>query len=169
MGGHASALFPGLLESIEGATAEKHLSSITEAKEVASESRQSKLPNDADELIREARAQGKKISPDAVVKIAKDRDGNIIWLESGLGGKGGSGLAHIIEVHGEQFAQKGISNDELPDYLFKALLDGKVVGMQRTRTIYEFEYRGSTQRVAINVSSNGYIVGANPRSTPKER
>ena len=40
--------------------------------------------------------------------------------------------------------------------------------MQGSRPIYEFTYNGTRQRVAITVSNNGYIVGANPRSLPKE-
>lgn len=32
------------------------------------------------------------------------------------------------------------------------------------RTIYEFTYNGIKQRIAVQVSKNGYIVGANPKS-----
>ena len=48
-----------------------------------------------------------------------------------------------------------------------ALKDGKVVGTQRTRTIYELMYEGKLQRVAISVGDSGFIVGANPKSIPK--
>ena len=108
------------------------------------------------------------ISPDKVVSITKDPDGKIVWLETGSGGSRGSGLAHIIEEHGKQFNGRGISNSELPEYLLQAVHTGKVVGMQGSRPIYEFTYNGTRQRVAITVSDNGYIVGANPRSLPKE-
>ena len=48
-----------------------------------------------------------------------------------------------------------------------AIKDGKVVGTQRTRPIYEVMYEGKLQRVAISISNNGFIVGANPKSIPK--
>ena len=119
-------------------------------------------------LIAEAQEQGLNISPDEVVGITKDPDGRIVWLETGRGGSGGSGLAHIIEEHGKQFNGRGISDSEIPGYLLEAVSAGEVVGMQGSRPIYEFTYNGTRQRVAITVSENGYIVGANPRSLPKE-
>ena len=122
----------------------------------------------AGSLISEAQGQGLSISPGNVVGITKDPDGKIVWLETGSGGSRGSGLAHIIEEHGKQFNGRGISNSELPGYLLQAIHTGKVVGMQGSRPIYEFTYNGTRQRVAITVSDNGYIVGANPRSLPKE-
>ena len=36
------------------------------------------------------------------------------------------------------------------------------------RPIYEVNYKGSTQRVAVTVGSNGYIVGANPQKGDNE-
>ena len=153
MGGHSSGgLFPGAAGG--GA--------------VGADSAQSAPSGSAGSLISEAQAQGLNISPDKVVGITKDPDGKIVWLETGSGGSRGSGLAHIIEEHGKQFNGRGISNSELPEYLLQAVHTGKVVGMQGSRPIYEFTYNGTRQRVAITVSDNGYIVGANPRSLPKE-
>lgn len=153
MGGHSSGgLFPG---ASGGRT-----SGAGSANETQTASKES--------LIAEAQSQGLNISPDKVVGITKDPDGKIVWLEIGRGGERGSGLAHIIEEHSEQFNARGISNSELPEYLLQAVSTGKIVGNQGTRPIYEFTYNGTRQRVAITVSDNGYIVGANPRSLPKE-
>ena len=44
--------------------------------------------------------------------------------------------------------------------------NGKVVGTQRTRTLYEVMYEGKIQRVAISIGDNGFIVGANSKSIP---
>ena len=44
---------------------------------------------------------------------------------------------------------------------------GNIVGYQgkrNPRAIYEFTYNGVRQRVAVQVGSNGFIVGANPKS-----
>lgn len=78
-----------------------------------------------------------------------------------------AGLNHIIKDHGVDFANKRIAQIEIPDYITKALSDGKVVGYQGRgtgRPIYEFTYNGVTQRVAVTTGSNGFIVGANPVS-----
>lgn len=116
-------------------------------------------------LIDEVIANGEKVSPDKVVLITRDPTGKIVWLEEG---NSSSGLQHIIDRHGHEFNGKGISNSEIPDYVLEAVYQGNIVGTQGKRnpprTVYEFTYNGQTQRIAIQVSSNGYIVGANPKS-----
>lgn len=99
-----------------------------------------------------------------MVTITKTADGKLVWLENG---SETAGLKHIIKEHGTDFANKGIAQDQIPDYITKALSDGKVVeyqGRGTGRPIYEFTYNGTMQRVAITTGSNGFIVGANPVS-----
>lgn len=83
-------------------------------------------------------------------------------------GNASSDLQHIIEQHGKEFNGRGISNDNIPNYVLEAVYQVNVVGTQgkRTppRTIYEFTYNGETQRISVQVGSNGYIVSANLRS-----
>lgn len=116
-------------------------------------------------LIDEVIASGDKISPDKVVLITRDPTGKIVWLEEG---NSSSGLQHIIDRHGHEFNGKGIANSDIPDYVLEAVYQGNIVGTQGKRnpprTVYEFVYNGQTQRIAIQVGSNGYIVGANPKS-----
>lgn len=115
-------------------------------------------------LINEVISNGEKISPDKVVMITRDPSGKVVWLEEG---NDSSGLEHIITKHGHEFNGKGISNDEIPDYVLEAVYQGNIVGTQgkrNPRTIYEFVYNGKKQRIAVQVGSNGYIVGANPKS-----
>lgn len=115
-------------------------------------------------LIAEVKASGEKISPEKVIIITRVPSGQIIWMETG---NSRSGLQHIIEEHGHQFNGKGISNDQIPNYVLEAVSHGNIVGTQgrrNPRTIYEFVYNGVTQRIAVQVSTNGYIVGANPKS-----
>lgn len=114
-------------------------------------------------LIDEVVANGDKISPKKVVLITRDPTGKIVWLETG---NSSSGLKHIIKRHGHELNGKGISNDEIPEYVLEAVRQGNIVGTQgkrNPRTIYEFVYNGVRQRIAIQVGSNGYIVGANPK------
>lgn len=115
-------------------------------------------------LIDEVISNGDKISPDKVVMITRDPSGKIVWLESG---NATSGLQHIINEHGHQFNGKGISNEDIPDYVLEAIYQGNIVGTQgrkNPRTVYEFTYNGVKQRIAVQVSKNGYIVGANLKS-----
>ena len=113
-------------------------------------------------LLDELANSGVKYNPDDVVAITKNADGKLVWLENG---NSNAGLEHIMQ-HADQFATKGISSDKIPDFIMHALEEGKVVGTQRTRTIYEVMYEGKLQRVAISVGDNGFIVGANPKSIP---
>lgn len=122
-------------------------------------------------LVKQLQSKGTKISKKDVVAITKDKNGRIVWLEKGKSGPNGSGLKHIIEKHAKEFQQQGISKKEIPQYLMHAVKHGKIVGYQgrdKSRPIYEFTYEGKKRRVAITIGSNGYIVGANPRSVPKE-
>ncbi|QSJ16506.1 hypothetical protein JYQ62_33125 [Nostoc sp. UHCC 0702] len=105
-----------------------------------------------------------------VVRIAKQADSKIVFLEDGKAGKKGSGLAHILEKHQEDFAKRGISENEIPDAVMAAVTRGTLLGYQGTieprRPIYEVIFNGQTQYIAVTVSDNGYIVGANPASLP---
>ena len=114
-------------------------------------------------LLNELANSGVKCNINDVIKITKTADGKLVWLENG---NSKAGLEHIIQ-HADQFAAKGISSDKIPDFIMHAIKDGKVVGTQRTRPIYEVMYEGKLQRVAISISNNGFIVGANPKSIPK--
>ena len=124
-----------------------------------------KTSGEGQALIDEVIENGEKISPDKVVLITRDPTGKIVWLEEG---DSSSGLQHIIDRHGHEFNGIGISNSEIPSYVLEALYQGNIVGSQGKRTpprmIYEFTYNGQTRRIAIQVGSNGYIVGANPKS-----
>lgn len=122
-------------------------------------------------LISQLKSKGEKINPDEVVAIIQDAFGNIIWLEIGHLGSHPSGLVHIIDAHGKDFVQQGITIAEIPHYIMLAVKHGTIVGYQgrtQSRPIFEFTYKGTTRRIAITIGSNGYIVGANPKSTPKE-
>lgn len=115
-------------------------------------------------LIDEVVSQGYKISPEKVVLITRDPTNKVVWMETG---NAKSGLVHIIERHGKEFNTLGISNCDIPNYVLEAVYQGNIIGTQgrrNPRTVYEFTYNGEIQRIAVQVSTNGYIVSANPRS-----
>ena len=115
----------------------------------------------AAKLIQELARSGVAHTPENIVAIARGPDGKIIFMETG---NARAGLAHIVAQHGAQFAQHGIPENEIPQFVLKAATDGVIVGYQRTRPIYEFLYRRTTYRLAVDVGDNGFIVGANFRS-----
>jgi hypothetical protein len=61
-----------------------------------------------------------------------------------------------------QFAEQGIAEAQIPDAVMAAVIRGRQVGMQGTRPIFEVEFGGNIQRIAVTVGNNGFIVGANP-------
>jgi filamentous hemagglutinin len=92
------------------------------------------------------------------VAIDRDPSGRIVFLETG---NPNAGLEHILRKK-HQFSQPGVGENQVADYVFTAVTKGKVVGMQRTRPVYEFQWNGGTHRLAVTVGNNGFIVGANP-------
>ncbi|MEV6228505.1 hypothetical protein AB0L88_11620 [Saccharopolyspora shandongensis] len=125
-------------------------------------------PEDRQRLIEEALAQGHKISPDKVAEIGKDPNGRIVWLEEGKGGKGGAGLEHVYE-HEKEFTDRGIPREEIGKFAHEAATEGKYTGYSQGkppgRPIFEIEYGGQRHFVALTIGSNGFIVGANMKSS----
>ena len=122
-------------------------------------------------LISQLEARGEKFDKESVVAITKNSSGDIVWLEKGHLGDRPSGLAHIVDTHGADFAKHNISEAEIPQYIMTAVKYGSIVGYQgrgHGRPIYEFTYEGIKRRIAITIGNNGYVVGANPKSVPKE-
>lgn len=114
-------------------------------------------------LMDELASSGVKYNPNDVVAVTRNADGKLVWLENG---SSQAGLTHILN-HADDFAAKGISIGQLPEFITKAVSEGKIVGYQGKgtgRPIYEVNFNGQTQRVAVTTGSNGFIVGANPVS-----
>jgi hypothetical protein len=108
---------------------------------------------------------GIKHNPEKIVQIAQQADGKIVFLEEG---NANAGLQHILEEHSSQFADQGIETDQIGDAIITAVTEGKIVGSQgrkKTRIIYEVNFNGKTLYISVTVSDNGYIVGANPRTS----
>ena len=74
--------------------------------------------------------------------------------------------AQLLEKFANDHNNKGISTEDIADFVLTAVSKGKIIGYQGKgtgRPIYQVEYYGKTYKVAVTVGSNGYIVGANPR------
>jgi filamentous hemagglutinin len=102
---------------------------------------------------------GVKHSSGAIVAIQRIGE-RIIFLE-----EGGelSGLQHILKNHLTQFLTQGVPAQRIPDLIFHALRYGQYIGQVGTASVYEVQFLGVLQRVAIVVGSNGYVVTAFPQ------
>ena len=81
-----------------------------------------------------------------MVAITQNSSGKIIWLEKGHLGDRPSGLAHIIDAHGADFAKQNISEAEIPQYIMTAVKYDTIVDYQgrgQGRPVYEFTYEAS--------------------------
>lgn len=123
------------------------------------------LSKEQNELIQEVIDKGFKISPEKVLGIGKMTDGKIVWIEEGKLGEKASGLAHIWEKRGSDFTARGISKEEIPEFIINAVTIGTKLGIQGNqkapRDVFEYNYKGVRMLLAVSISSNGYIVGAN--------
>lgn len=125
-----------------------------------------RVPPSRESLLRELLKNGVKHTPEDVARVAKDATGKVVSLENGTAQ---SGLKHILDRHARDFATRGIPEAQVPDAVIKAVSQGKVVGQlgsgRNVRSVYEVELQGKAQRIAVGVSSNGYIVTAHPANS----
>ncbi|MBD2625327.1 hypothetical protein [Trichormus variabilis] len=121
--------------------------------------------NEKSALLAELAQLGIKHTPEKIVKIAKQANGKIVFLEEG---NFKDGLQHILEKHSLEFADQGIQQNQIPDLIIKAVTEGKSIryqGKKQTRIIYEVNFNSKNHYISVTVSDNGYIVGANPRTS----
>ena len=84
----------------------------------------------------------------------------LAWLEKG---DVNSGLIHVVFRHAGEFATKGVRVEDIPALLKTTLTEGTRVGTDKGgRPIFEVVFQGKTQRLAVTVGDNGFVVGANP-------
>ncbi len=123
------------------------------------------LSKEKNELIQNVIEQGLKISPDKVLDIGRMQDGKIVWIEEGKLTDKPSGLAHILEKHSKEFSSLGIPKNEVPKFVIDVITKGSKVGIQgnhkEPRDVFEYNHKGKMIYLAVSISSNGYVVGAN--------
>jgi filamentous hemagglutinin len=112
-------------------------------------------------------ANGVKFTPENVIATGQTPDGQVVFLETG---NSSAGLQHIVEAHGDDFANIGVTEDQIPSLVMQAVTEGNVVGYQGAgvgRPIYSVTINGQAQGIAVTTGSNGFIVGANPTGAIK--
>jgi hypothetical protein len=120
-------------------------------------------PEEVVRLIRQVKDSGTKISPEKVTWIRQLEDSRIVWLEEG---NDSSGLAHIVDGHADQFANKGVPVEQIPALIEQAVTQSPVIGTRSGGSIYTVEYNGRQFSMLVVVSHNGYIVSAYPITFP---
>lgn len=107
-------------------------------------------------------ANNVKVTPVNVIATTTMPSGQIVFLETG---NTNAGLQHIIDGHGADFANIGVSELQIPNVIMQAVQDGNIVGYQGMgtgRPIYQTTINGQTQNIAVTIGNNGFVVGANP-------
>jgi hypothetical protein len=114
-------------------------------------------------IVDELLAKGENINPGRTVFTARLPDGRPVWLESG---SQGAGLEHIFGRHVTDFVNKGVAPDELIPLLQRAITEGNIVGTSgKARPVFRVTLADGTELdIAIELGSNGFIVGAHPPS-----
>lgn len=109
---------------------------------------------------------GVKFNENDVVFVIRNDNNKAIWLEKG---NDYAGLNHIIKEHGKEFLANGIQEKEIKTIIYKAITKGEIVGVQGVnRNVYKVNFKGKEYTIAITISDNGFIVGANISKNYKE-
>ena len=91
----------------------------------------------------------------------------VVFLEEGVNKEG---LRHITAEHRSHFKNAGIeTRAEIIEAVMTALVHGEIVGIQGAqvgragRPIYEFNFKGKTQLLAVQLKDDNSVLGANPK------
>lgn len=125
------------------------------------------IPAVSQAMLEGLAANGIKFTAQNAVATAQTSAGKIVFMETG---NVKLGLIHIIAEHTNDFANIGVRQDQIPVVILQAVTQGTIVGYQGAgtgRPIFETLVNGKPQLIAVTIADNGYIVGANPRSTAK--
>lgn len=113
-------------------------------------------------LMEELRNSGVKFTEEDIVMIAKQKNGELLWLERG---NKVAGLIHIEEGHSENLKSAfGVNKNSIPSFIKNVIEQGEIVsnvkkGKKITR-IYDF---GGKHYVLCALGTNGFIVSVYPR------
>lgn len=121
---------------------------------------QSRLPTDRKASGESILAIGQRLN----VKTGK---AEIVFMDRGIGKEG---FKHITEEHRADFKQQGIGTDKMIlELVMSALVHGEIVGIQGKdarksgRPIYEVNFDGKVQHVAVQLKDDNSVLGANPK------
>ncbi len=109
------------------------------------------------DLMEELAQSGVKYTPEDVLMVTKNSDGDLLWLETG---NEDAGLTHILE-HKQQLSKCGIEEEEIPSVIKSWLgTEPKLTGRNDKGPFSVYEYNGKD--ILIAYGDNGYIVSVYP-------
>lgn len=125
-----------------------------------------------EEHLNEMKKKGVKFTPEDVVLTAKDRNGNLVWLENGDNNKG---LQHILygtegkSGHAKDFKNAfDVSQESIPVFLKTIITHGSIISDHRVKlpngkTGIERVYSVDGKHYLLTgVGTNGFIVTSYP-------
>lgn len=117
------------------------------------------LGNSKADLISELKSNGIKHTPEDILWIGRSANGKLVWLEIG---NDKAGLKHI-QAKAPNFVKRGIAESDLQELIIAVVSKGQLLGTQgRSRYIFMLDFKGVREYVSVEISENGFIVGANP-------
>ena len=113
-------------------------------------------------LMEKLRNSGVKFTEEDVVMIAKQKNGELLWLERE---NKVAGLIHIEEGHSENLKSAfGVNKNSIPSFIKNVIEQGKIISNvkkgKRITGIYDF---GGKHYVLCALGRNGVIVSVYPR------
>jgi len=107
-------------------------------------------------LLNELENSGVKYNPDNVVRVMKNSEGKLMWLEN-CNSK--AGLTHILERHADDFASQGVS--DIPKLLENVLSTNPIKSGSNVKGRFaDYIWNGNSYRVAYG--TNGFVVSFYP-------
>lgn len=122
----------------------------------------------AKDILKEMEEEGIKFSKEKILFAVKLENRKIIYLEIG---DSQSGMIHILERHGDDFAKafadQNVTKDNLQQFLCDTISKGKLVSSYRRDVNGKegycnvYYYKGH-HTVVFSIASNGFIIESRP-------
>ena len=120
---------------------------------------QAKRTDEEKALIKELVESGRKVTPENVIIVTKDKENNIMWLETG---NENAGLKHILLRHKKDFEARGISAKEIPAFIKKAIDQNMPTEKMQNKCGKAVILKIDEKQYKLAIGLNGYIVTAYP-------
>ena len=110
------------------------------------------------DLMEELAQSGVKYTPEDVLMVTKNSDGDLLWLETG---NEDAGLTHILRRHEGDFERRGIGTEGLPNLLNEILVTSPD-SIKQTKRGYEAVYTYEGMQYKVAYGTNGFVVSFYP-------
>jgi len=116
------------------------------------------------DLMEELAQSGVKYTPEDVLMVTRNSNGDLLWLEKGHEGK--DGFVHILEDHAINFEDQGYTTEQIPE-LLKSVLDTNPIRVTSKNGGLEAVYNYNGHNYTVGYGTNGYVVSFYPSKGKK--